>query len=41
LLDVAKFKYPPVWITLADLLAALRTNDPDSGKSRGIVVVEP
>lgn len=41
LLDVAKFKYPPAWITLPDLLSALRTTDPDSGKSRGVVVVGP
>jgi hypothetical protein len=40
LLDVAKFKYPPAWVTLTDLLIAVRTTDPDSGKSRGIVVVE-
>lgn len=40
LLDVAKFKYPPAWIALADLWAALRTVDPDSGKSRGLVVIE-
>lgn len=40
LLDVAKFKYPPVWIRLADLLEAMQTTDPDSGKSRGLVVVE-
>jgi len=39
LLDVAKFKYPPTWIALIDLLGALRTTDPDSGKSRGVVVV--
>ncbi len=40
LLDVAKFKYPPVWIRLADLLDAMRTTDPDSGKSRGLVLIE-
>ena len=40
LLDVAKFKYPPVWIPLADLWEAMRTTDPDSGQSRGVVVVE-
>lgn len=40
LLDVAKFKYPPVWIPLADLWEAMRTIDPDSGQSRGVVVVE-
>lgn len=40
LLDVAKFKYPPVWITLQDLLTAIRTTDPDSGMSRGLVAIE-
>jgi len=40
LLDVAKFKYPPTWIRLDDLLAAMHDIDPDSGKSRGLVIVE-
>jgi Phytochelatin synthase len=40
MLDVAKFKYPPVWIPLSDLLEAMRSVDSDSGKSRGLVVVE-
>lgn len=39
LLDVAKFKYPPVWVKLTDLLAAMQSVDSDSGKSRGLVVV--
>ncbi|MBI5791453.1 MAG: phytochelatin synthase family protein [Rhodocyclales bacterium] len=39
LLDVAKFKYPPVWISLADLLGAMNTTDTDSGKSRGVVFI--
>jgi len=40
LLDVAKFKYPPAWVPLGDLLESMRTIDSDSGKSRGLVVVE-
>lgn len=40
MLDVAKFKYPPAWIDIDELLAAMRDVDPDSGKSRGLVVVE-
>jgi hypothetical protein len=40
MLDVAKFKYPPAWIPLADLLESMRTIDSDSGKSRGLVIVE-
>lgn len=39
LLDVAKFKYPPTWVPLADLLAAMQSVDSDSGKSRGLVIV--
>jgi hypothetical protein len=40
MLDVAKFKYPPAWIPLSELLDAMRSVDSDSGKSRGLVVVE-
>lgn len=40
LLDVAKFKYPPTWIRLADLWAAVHTVDADAGRSRGLVVIE-
>ena len=40
MLDVAKFKYPPAWIKLTDLLQSMQTIDADSGKSRGLVVVE-
>ncbi|QWE11918.1 phytochelatin synthase family protein [Polynucleobacter sp. AP-Titi-500A-B4] len=39
ILDVAKFKYPPFWVKTSDLLASLKTTDPDSGKSRGIVQI--
>ena len=39
ILDVAKFKYPPFWVKTSDLLAALKTVDSDSGKSRGIVQI--
>ncbi|WP_208760387.1 phytochelatin synthase family protein [Mesorhizobium intechi] len=38
-LDVAKYKYPPVWMTLADLYKAINTIDSGSNKTRGIVVV--
>ena len=40
MLDVAKFKYPPAWIAVRDLLEAMRSVDADSGKSRGFVVIE-
>jgi hypothetical protein len=38
-LDVARYKYPPVWLTLADLYAGMQAVDPASGKARGYVVV--
>lgn len=38
-LDVAKYKYPPVWMTVADLYKAINTIDSGSNKTRGIVVV--
>jgi hypothetical protein len=38
-LDVAKYKYPPVWMTVADLYRAINTIDSGSNKTRGIVVV--
>jgi hypothetical protein len=38
-LDVAKYKYPPVWMTVADLYKAIDTIDSGSNKTRGIVVV--
>lgn len=40
MLDVAKFKYPPAWISVGELLEAMQTVDPDTGKSRGLVIVE-
>ncbi len=36
-LDVARFKYPPHWIALDRLDAAMRTIDPSNGLSRGWV----
>jgi glutathione gamma-glutamylcysteinyltransferase len=38
-LDVARFKYPPHWVALADLHAAMRTIDPATGRSRGWIVL--
>lgn len=38
-LDVAKYKYSPVWMTVADLYKAIDTIDSGSNKTRGIVVV--
>ena len=39
ILDVAKYKYPPFWVTTSDLQASLNTIDSDSGKSRGVVQI--
>jgi len=39
ILDVAKFKYPPFWVKVSDLLVSIQTLDTDSGKSRGLLVI--
>jgi hypothetical protein len=39
LLDVSRYKYPPVWVRAVDLWQAIRTTDSDSGKTRGFVLV--
>ncbi len=41
LLDVARFKYPPHWVPLGKLFAAMATTDPASGGSRGWLVLRP
>lgn len=41
ILDVAKYKYPPAWVTIAALRAAIATLDTTSGKPRGLVIVTP
>jgi hypothetical protein len=38
-LDVAKYKYPPVWIKVSDLFAAMDTVDTVSNRTRGYLVV--
>jgi hypothetical protein len=40
ILDVARYKYPPVWVTTEDLWNATRTVDSVSGKTRGLVLVK-
>jgi hypothetical protein len=37
ILDVARYRYPPAWVPTASLWRAIRTIDPDSGASRGLV----
>jgi Phytochelatin synthase len=40
ILDVARYKYPPVWVKAADLFAAMNTTDSDNAnKTRGYLVV--
>lgn len=39
ILDVARYKYPPVWVPLDALRRALDTLDTTSGKKRGLVIV--
>ena len=41
ILDVARYKYPPVWVTAADLYAAMNTPDSDNQmRSRGFVLID-
>ncbi|KAH9489508.1 Glutathione gamma-glutamylcysteinyltransferase 1 [Bulinus truncatus] len=39
ILDTARFKYPPHWVPLQTLHEAMKTIDPDTGKSRGYAVL--
>jgi hypothetical protein len=39
ILDVSRYKYPPVWVKATDLWKAMLTNDSSSNKSRGFVFV--
>jgi hypothetical protein len=40
ILDVSRYKYPPIWVEAAALFAAMDTPDSDNGdKSRGFVIV--
>lgn len=39
ILDVSRYKYPPVWVSAADLYAAMNTTDSDNdNRTRGFVV---
>jgi hypothetical protein len=38
-LDVARYKYPPQWITFDLLYEAMRTIDASGGKSRGALIL--
>ena len=40
ILDVARYKYPPVWVKTADMFAAMNTPDAvNDNKSRGFVLI--
>jgi hypothetical protein len=39
ILDVSRYKYPPVWVKAVDLWQAIKTSDSDAGKTRGFVLV--
>lgn len=41
ILDVAKYKYAPGWVTLHALRLSISTLDTTSGKPRGLVIVAP
>jgi hypothetical protein len=40
ILDVSRYKYPPVWVKAEQLWQATRTIDSASGKTRGLMVVD-
>ncbi|MET1114198.1 MAG: phytochelatin synthase family protein [Comamonas sp.] len=40
LMDVARYKYPPVWVPLTELLRGAQDHDSVSGKARGLIVVQ-
>ena len=39
ILDVAKYKYPPAWVSISMLHQAIDTIDTVSNKARGLVIV--
>jgi glutathione-S-conjugate glycine hydrolase len=41
ILDVSRYKYPPVWVTASELFGAMNTTDADNDdKTRGFVLVK-
>jgi hypothetical protein len=40
ILDVARYKYPPAWVSTRDLYAALNTIDPSANETRGYVIIK-
>ncbi len=41
ILDVSRYKYPPVWVEAERLWEAIRTTDSVSGKTRGFLTIAP
>ena len=41
ILDVSRYKYPPIWVKAEELWQAMKTVDAASGKTRGFVMVSP
>lgn len=41
ILDVSRYKYPPVWVKVETLWQAINTVDSVSGLTRGVVVIAP
>jgi Phytochelatin synthase len=39
MLDVARYRYPPVWVTTADLWKGINTRDAGANASRGFVIL--
>lgn len=39
ILDVARYRYPSVWVNTTDLWQAMRSQDASSGRSRGLLVI--
>jgi len=39
ILDVARYRYPAVWVSATDLWQAMRTTDVSSGRSRGLLLI--
>jgi hypothetical protein len=39
-MDVARFKYPPYWVSLSALWQAMQPPDPTTGRPRGYVVLK-
>lgn len=40
ILDVSRYKYPPVWVSAETLWESVNTVDPVSGKTRGFLLIE-